>query len=197
MPLFRFAEKLVLFVHIPKEAGGIEAMRHSAQVPSLPCTPQHFHADILARLIPPAFYDGAFTIIRNPYDRLASEYKMRVLAAGREIGFDAWVARTFERYGKNPFVNDNHIRPQSEFLLEGLSIFRFEQTPMPAIRDWLRQRGIELPAVTAWERRGADAPIRLSRATAAQVAAFYAADFQRLGYDVDHLGPSLVLDEAG
>jgi hypothetical protein len=207
MPLFRFGDRIVLFVHIPKTAGtsiekmlsaagGIEAMRYGAQIPSLPCTPQHFHAEIITRLFPPAFYDAAFTIVRNPYARIASEYKMRVLAAGRNLGFDDWVARVFERYQRNMYVSDNHIRPQSEFLIEPLTIFRFEQLPMTAVRHWLAAIGIDLPTEIVWERRGEERQIVISRATAARIAGFYAADFEQFAYSIDDFGPSLVLGDS-
>jgi len=206
MPLFRFGGKILLFVHIPKTGGtsveamlkacgGVEALRYSAMIPELPCTPQHFHAAILTKLIPPALYDFGFTIIRNPFDRLASEYKMRVLKQGKPIGFDAWVERMFARYARDPFVGDNHIRPQSEFLFEGLELFRFEDNAIQGIRDRLEALGLMSAADVPWERRSAARSMSMSSETARRIAMFYAADFERLGYHVDDPGLSLTIAE--
>lgn len=202
MPLFRFGGRILLFVHIPKTGGtsveamlktcgGVEALRHSALIPDLPCTPQHFHAAILTKLVPPALYDFGFTIVRNPYDRLASEYKMRVLEREKAISFDAWVERMFARYARDPFVRDNHIRPQSEFLFDGLELFRFEDGAVQRIRDRLDRLGLVNAADVPWERRSATQSISMSPETAHRIAIFYAVDFERLGYDIGDFGPSL------
>jgi hypothetical protein len=202
MPIFRFESRIVLFVHIPKtggtsvekmlkDAGGIEALRYSEPVAGLPCTPQHFHADIITRLLPEKFCDLAFTIVRNPYDRLVSEFKMRVLEARRDLAFDAWVERAFGRYSRNPFANDNHIRPQSEFLLDRVEVFRFEDQPLLRIAE--RLATLDIPPVSdhPWERRSAATMLTLSPATAARIREFYAVDFERLGYRPDDYGSSL------
>jgi hypothetical protein len=202
MPIFRFQSRILLFVHIPKtggtsvekmlkDAGGIEAMRNSEQIPNLPCTPQHFHAEIVERLIPDAFYDFAFTIVRNPYDRLVSEFKMRVVAAGRDLSFDAWVDRTLVRYSRNRFANDNHIRPQTEYLFGNVQIYRFEDNPLSRVADQLRTFGIQAPPDMPWERRGAAASFALSARTISLIRELYAKDFERLGYRQDDYGPSL------
>ena len=204
MPIFRFRDKILLFIHIPKtggtsvekvlsDAGGVEALRDSVLIPGMPCTPQHFHAAILESLLPRGLCDFAFTIVRNPFDRLASEYKMRVLGPDRAIGFDDWFEVVLRRHARNPFVNDNHIRPQHEFLIDGADILRFEQSPMTALRYRLAQMGIDCPAEFPWERRSAHAEVLIRGDTAERIRTFYAEDFVRLGYRVDDLGGSLKL----
>jgi hypothetical protein len=100
------------------------------------------------------------------------------------------------RHAKNPFANDNHIRRQSEFLFDGLEIFRFEFNPMLQICDRLQQFGVPIPSEIPWERRGAELMLSMSPATAALIANFYARDFLRLGYRPDDYGASLAVAES-
>ena len=55
-------------------------------------TPQHFHANIYQKIIPEGFYDYSFCIVRNPFDRLVSEYAMRDTD---DYSFDDWVKFIF------------------------------------------------------------------------------------------------------
>jgi len=204
MALYRFANRLVLFVHVPKtggtslmrmlvEMGGREALRQPVPNPDLPCTPQHFHAAILGDLIPEGFVDFAFMVVRNPYERLASEYRMRIQQRQRDVPFDDWVARMFRRYERNPFVNDNHLRPQSQFILPGVRRFRFENQPFAAICDALEGLGFARPRQIPWERGTSHVPIEISRATQELIARFYEQDFVQLDYSWADLGNTLRL----
>lgn len=79
MPLHRIGDKIVLFVHIPKTGGstmeawlhdlGPRALRYPKKGEGLLTPPQHFHAALLERIVPPEFYDDAFCIVRDPLDR--------------------------------------------------------------------------------------------------------------------------------
>lgn len=193
MPLFRFGARLVLFVHIPKTGGtsieamlkamgGIEAMRHPATIPGLPCTPQHFHAELLEPLFPPGFADFSFAVVRNPFRRLASEYRMKVLGRGKDMGFDDWVERLFDRYAKNSFASDNHVRPQHEFIFRDVKVYRYEDEPFARIADDLAALGLPRPSSIPWERRSPASPISMSVATTDRIRSFYAEDFARFGY---------------
>ena len=62
---------------------------------------QHLrHLDI-AELFAPDFFDYRFTIVRNPYDRIASEYRFRAANhqnAGQVVpSFSAWLDRNLAR----------------------------------------------------------------------------------------------------
>jgi hypothetical protein len=193
MPLFRFGARLVLFVHIPKtggtsvetmlkSVGGIEALRLGKAIPELPCTPQHFHAALLERLFPPGFADFSFAIVRNPFHRLVSEYRMRVLGRGRDTGFDEWVDQTFARHAKNAFASDNHIRPQHEFVFGDVKVYRYEDDPFADIVDELVALGLPRPASIPWERRSPAAFVTMSEATVDRIRDFYVMDFERFDY---------------
>ena len=92
---------------------------------------KHLHRDLLQTLFKPDFYDYGFTVIRNPLDRLISEYRYRAVPPRRwqrysrlgrikgrmrvQIGdtypfvsFDEWVHKALPACRKNGNINDNH-----------------------------------------------------------------------------------------
>lgn len=105
------------------------------------CSLQHLTFTELARIAPSVLshMKGVFTVVRNPYDRILSEFyylKKRLLVKERDCKLwglsPAWRARylknpnTFVRgvyalYLQNPHILDNHFLPQVEFL-RGLDI---------------------------------------------------------------------------
>lgn len=171
------------------------------------CTPQHIHRELYAEMVPPEFYDHGFAILRDPMARLVSEFRMRAepirpkfrplgalrlarnRAAGRPtygvrvgarvdyLDFDAWVPRIFAAQGRDPFVKDNHIRPQAEFVDPAHRLFRLEDGLDPVFR-WIDAQTGTPPAPGAFhERRSAPLPVSCAPETAALVREFYAADY--------------------
>jgi len=159
MPLYRFDRKVVLFIHIPKTGGtSVEGIlrRHASEAlffPGVPegmrCTPHHLHAAPLENLIPPGFVDYAFCVVRNPVDRLVSEFyyrhrprnilrvrsglwQKRVATENAEQqqlsrAFGKWLSKNMKRYRKDSYLLDNHFRPQSEFACyQNAEVFRLE-----------------------------------------------------------------------
>ena len=141
MPVFSLEERKmnILFVHIPKTGGGsVEHFfrDHGFKVdlfscdPSLlscfKCSPQHMHASLLSSMLNLANFDYMFTVVRNPVDRMLSEYKWRVRHPWSAHGFDSWYLKVRSEKLKNPYLFDNHVRPQSEFLLPKIKIFSFD-----------------------------------------------------------------------
>ncbi|PIE11566.1 MAG: hypothetical protein CSA70_10970 [Rhodobacterales bacterium] len=191
MPLARLDQTLLWFVHIPKTGGssveeyladkGSLALRYTSALGGAACTPQHMHADLYTRLIRPGFYDHGFTILRDPLERLISEYRhgQRRVAKREAVplpGFGRWVERTLRRYNDNPYLLDNHIRPQIEFLTPGLRLFRFEEGLDPVF-DWIDgiAPGLPKPA-RPWKLRSDPTPVDVGDDIRALVAAFYAED---------------------
>jgi hypothetical protein len=218
MPLLRLQGKVILFVHIPKtagsavwmaflEAGAARAMRsvgvgpnHSrTDEPYARCEPQHAHAKLLSHMVQPGFYDFAFTVYRNPYDRLASEYRMQMRwrregLGGKEPlgpeGFDTWVQRVLNRHMRDSYAFDNHIRPQHEFLLEGAHRLRYEDG-VDQVRELCAEHGVEIPPIPEDRHPVEVRPLRLSPQTLHRVRKLYAKDFEVLGYDPDDLASLL------
>lgn len=141
MPFIQHQNRNILFVHIPRTGGTTVEhwMRQHGElrlftfgVPSFSkVTPQHYRYADIAELLGDNYFDYAFTIVRNPFDRLASEYKLRAkLAADSFWGglpkFPAWLESQLEALQKNPFTQDNHLRPQWDFVSDKVKIFKYE-----------------------------------------------------------------------
>ena len=140
MPIFCLEERgiKILFVHIPKTGGG--SIEHFFRgngfqvhlfsidpsfISFFKCSPQHMHASMLAELLNIDNFDYCFTIFRNPLDRILSEYRWRVQHPWSANGFDAWYLKVRSEREKNPYLFDNHLRPQCDFLLPKIKIFSF------------------------------------------------------------------------
>ena len=142
MPVFFRDGRRVLFIHVPKCGGSyVEALfrangfgvayRDTGSKPGKlnevrQCSPQHMHAPILETLFRIEAFDYVFAVVRNPTSRLVSEFRMRHRERSLEANIDRWVKNTLSTYRRNPFVYDNHVRPQHEFIVSGCQVFRLE-----------------------------------------------------------------------
>ncbi|MGJ5621130.1 sulfotransferase family 2 domain-containing protein [Sulfitobacter sp. MF3-043] len=170
MPLARINNRLLNFVHIPKTGGsGItDYMRRKGKVALYSreelewshTTPQHMAFDVRNILLPDGFADASFAIIRNPLERLLSEYRYRATrycGESNKIGkisqndkltveldwnkqfygtFGEWVNVVFEKCLADPYACDNHIRPQVDFVGSNLNIFLFERG-LEKVLEWI------------------------------------------------------------
>lgn len=189
MPLCRILDRLVLFVHIPKAGGtsierflaasGQIALLHGRKIRGMNMTPQHIHAAIYEKILPEQFYDYSFCVVRNPFDRLASEYIMRDAS---EHSFDDWVSNIFKEYAADPFIHDNHIRPQSEFLLPSIEVFRFEDGIRNILSRVALHLDLEPPTGDVHQRKSPPTQITASEETLRLIEDFYAVDLKAFGY---------------
>ncbi|WP_171212793.1 sulfotransferase family 2 domain-containing protein [Ruegeria sp. HKCCA5426] len=101
------------------------------------------HAELLEAFVSHDFCDFTFALVRDPRERLISEYKMRKDKA--QLPFKEWVVSTFGRYQKNPYVYDNHIRPQVEFVTKYTKVFKFEEGLSAPVSEVCDLVGQELP----------------------------------------------------
>jgi hypothetical protein len=203
VPVFAHGERRVLFVHVPKTGGSAvedafadagwdvhfldrRARRHPvAQLRR--CSPQHMHAALLEQVLRLDRMDAVLTVVRDPLARFRSEYLWRhrrdpVL---EPAAVEAWGRRLLERYAEDPYVRDNHIRPQSEFLLPGARVHRYEDGLQAAVDDLGAVADLPplpqvAPAPGAGEHRSADVP--LTDALERLLREFYGEDFKRFGY---------------
>lgn len=197
MPFIQHNGKRVLFIHIPKAGGtsvetwmnGIAPLRlFSMGIPHASrCTPQHYRAQDIRALLGEGFFDLAVTIVRNPYDRIASEYRMRAELAKESFwkglpAFSPWIEENLDRQQRERFHLDNHLRPQWEFLGNDVEVFRLEDglaAPLARIADVLSVAPPEMPP---HELRSAPQEIVWDVADRIRVQTHYAKDFERFGY---------------
>lgn len=142
MPFIETPKGNVLFVHVPKCGGSsVERWMQShghlhlhtpnRKPPALRSTAQHLRVWDIRQLLHPSFFAYAFAIVRNPFRRLESEYRMRWIAhSGKGQGdlasFPIWLSTELDAYQRDPFHADNHFRPASNFIGNRVEIFRFE-----------------------------------------------------------------------
>ena len=198
MPVFMKENRKVLFIHIPKTGGtSIEKIftdggwsmsffdgggRGSING-VLKCSPQHFHADILTSLFELSSFDAVFMLVRDPLSRLVSEFNWRrqhALIAGN-CELNEWLKQAILSYEHDPFIFDNHIRPQCQFELPGADIFKLE-SGISEVALWLSEKlEVEFSGDGVWEMRsteGGPAVVDdLSDYTVGMLKEFYSADY--------------------
>ena len=200
MPLFVKGAASILYVHVPKTGGtSIERMfrDHGFRTEYLDdlfdgfnlfrkCSPQHLHGAPLRDLLRPAKLRYIFMTVRHPMARLLSEYRMQERTANRPMRLPQWFDWMMTLYIDDPYVADNHLRPQHDFLIPGCDVFRHEDGFGPAFLARLAERtgtdfaldalGTHKPA----DRREIDpAEVELIRP---RVIQFYRQDYTVFGY---------------
>jgi hypothetical protein len=208
MPVFRRDGRAVLFVHVPK-AGGSTLERLFAKSgwttgyrdPKLGAgsmnglrrvSPQHMHRPMLEEIFHLDRFDAVFMTVREPLARFRSEFAMRnsdrVSASATEV--EAWYDEAFRQYRRDPFVYDNHLRPQWEFHLPGSHVYRLEDRLETTVSDLNTRWDLgllplsEVPRVLDRKEQSgiASSEVRLTPGLEARLRMEYAEDFARFGY---------------
>ncbi|GEM_PF-543440 len=202
MPLYLNEHQYVLFLHIPKTAGTTieswlcnsgkyEQILFSQQRPDdLMVTPQHMGYDTLSKLTyairRPIEYK--FAIVRNPFDRLISEFfyrtKLNNINLGENSGelFSCWVTRNLKKYKKNNTFLDNHLRPQSYYIGNDVEVFKFEDGIHNAINTIGEKLGIEVDQEIEAKKVSERKEVFWDKASVALVLDVYAEDFKNFEY---------------
>lgn len=144
MPLLIKNSRQIYFTHIPK-TGGVSIYENLAkqnvQIKYLVYTDkqmkqydlskhkvnsQHFDAIQCAETFD--FWNNVpkFTIIRNPWGRTISEYRYSKKQRNDFSGLDDWILKKINQYKKNEFIDDNHIKPQINFITPDTDIFTLD-----------------------------------------------------------------------
>ncbi len=207
MPIFRRDGRSILFVHVPKTGGSsVERVfrdsgwsRHLLDGRMGPgtinhlrwCTPQHMHAAMLEANLRLDRFDLVFVLVRDPVARLCSEYLWRNRNRSPKVGqrpVERWARRALTAYERDPFVYDNHLRPQHEFLLPGAEVHRFEDGVDAALADLDARHRLGLVRDVPRVRDAADtsghhsSDVEVSPGLEALVRDAYHRDYAELGY---------------
>ena len=144
MPVYTKNNKNILFVHIPKTGGSsvekifiekgwdesfISNGKRSDIIKIYKSSLQHLHSPILRDIFNLSNFNKIFSIVRNPFDRCKSEYywQLRLKIISSKINPpEKWLNDILIDYKKNNYIFDNHIRPQNEFIVEGVKVFKLE-----------------------------------------------------------------------
>ena len=212
MPIFRKDGRTLLFIHVPKTGGStIERvfrddgwavtyldgrMGKGTENNVRRCTPQHMHGSMLESIFRLDRFDDIFLIARDPLARFRSEYLWRLRAAEKvqvdAVSVETWGLQALERLTAEPFLWDNHMRPQAEFVVPDARAYRFEDGLDGIVDDlrtrWQLQPQEVLPRIRDGRDQGAQhssSDVAISERLGGALAETYAADFERFGYD-DH-----------
>lgn len=194
MTMLRVAQKIVLFVHIPK-TGGTTIEDYYRTIGRLSifsrnswglCPPQHWDAEIINDLIPPEFYDYAFAVVRHPYDRVLSEYKYRCDLGSVDPArtrFSDWFSAAAKACRTDPRTLQNHMRPQAEFLFADVEVFKFERGLGTIIADVDRKLEVMESREIPHSKRGGERVVQIGESDLQLVREFYERDFYEFSYD--------------
>lgn len=195
MPLYRNADKVILFIHIPKTggstvenvlraAGAAQALKGHKRVGFSHSTPQHMQWTVTRQWIPQSFYDYSMAVVRNPFARIASEYRWRVGMSSAPLpDFNKWIASRFRAYETDNYILDNHIRPQNHFVGKDVDVFRLEDGLDAPILAGMARLGLPPERATIQHaNRTKPMPLPASSSTIARIAQFYSEDFRIFGY---------------
>jgi hypothetical protein len=198
MPILRLANRLVLFIHVPRTGGttieshlgnaGTLFLKNTGSTPLLRVTAQHLHGRELVALFPAGLFDYAFMVVRHPVQKMLSEYGYaRLVHPERpQLPFRLWLRMAMFRRRLKPHRGDNHFRAQTEFECFDAEVFKFEDGFDPIFRRLEEVLGIPAPGdivkLKASPREIAG-PVKLSRRDVDLIYRHYRGDFDRYGYD--------------
>ncbi len=197
MPFFEKDGNVYLFIHVPKTGGTslefhlqkFSKMFFYSNLRPLPSitrvSPQHYPISVLRSIFGPNFWKQSFAIVRNPFDRVASEYNYQKRFYWPNIpSFDIWLNSMLTATKDDPFCFDNHLRPQVDFIDKTVKIFKYESGLDKIAVEIENLMGINsnknLPAILKY-----DSPqIDWSSESIDKMVKFYQLDFRLLNYSV-------------
>jgi hypothetical protein len=209
VPFVEHNGKKILYIHIPKTGGGsIEKWMNSLAnlrlfsigIPnSLKCTPQHLRMSDIRDICGEGYFDYIFMTVRNPYDRVMSEYKMQSVLSGKGFwnawpSFSHWLETNLEITRHNPYHLDNHLRPQWEFSGTGIKVFKFEEGIESIIKKVAMDIDAPPPTITPHKHSTETGNIDASFDMVDRIRTvdFYKRDFEVFGYSTQDFGATKV-----
>lgn len=143
MPIIKYNNKAIFFVHIPKTGGtsiyanlinqGAIIEDYNPYVPVFENVSSH-HLD--KNQIQKYFNEvtNKFSIIRDPWSRTISDY----VYSTNDTKFkkiNNWIYVNLIKYKKTPTIADNHIKPMVKFIDAETKLFHFKHRKL--IHNWI------------------------------------------------------------
>ncbi|MCP9835638.1 MULTISPECIES: sulfotransferase family 2 domain-containing protein [unclassified Cyanobium] len=195
----------ILFLHVPKcggssivdtfTANGYTSELEMRGKPAQDCllaSPQHQTCSALKSLVRFDNIKEIFMVVRNPYQRLVSEYNwiFREVSPEERPEYSQWVINSIAIVEQDPYYLDNHLRPMIDFLDVGhpARIFRLEGGLQAIIEFYLQPVESMLNITVAHNKKASlfkyksDNPALDERALHL-VNKFYRDDFLAFGYE--------------
>lgn len=210
MPLYtinnsaRNIEVAFYFIHIPKCAGTtIETLFEQLKFDTF-LTPKDYRAVRKYIKLPPTHFDislietmfkldaiYSFAMVRNPYDRMLSEYKWAKTKAKyaqffQKMSFEEFCVHCFKEYSNDSRSFNNHITPQHQFVSKNVNkVFKLENGLEEAIEEVFKDIGIQLNKKITLKKLNAttDEVIQVNQKTKDAIYEFYEEDFKIFGYE--------------
>lgn len=199
MPLMTVNGLSIFFAHVPKTGGSSiedylirrfgplsirkQGPEKQARQRDMIQSASHLSAADLESLLPPDL-NHCFAVVRNPVDRLVSEYRFQSnYSRTSKLSFSTWLRIMLNCARLDARVYENHIRPQTDLIPQGAEIFQFENG-LGQIIPWLDAvtkttvPDIEIGHLLKRERQ----PVAVSKQDIRLIWAFYAGDYARFAY---------------
>jgi len=202
----------IYYIHIPK-TGGSSIMNwfyniidlsdecegdirfYNPQIPLfLNITPQHFRYIDISLFLNFRDVDHIFSIVRNPYSRIISEYYYSTqhihLKFRKRPDFNQWVQKQLTQFKKNYFHSDGHYIPQADFTEDNVKIFRYEdgfQLIENEIRSWLNLNSLSdyhIPHINKSTEKNIES-LNIASTTKNLIQDIYRIDFDKFNYSVN------------
>lgn len=138
-----------------------------------------------------------FTIVRNPYDRIISEFfyrlKIKWVNYDNNIeGFKKWLEYIFKEYKKDKNVYDNHILPQTEYVYDKYNnkrieyVLKLEDNINEQLDNLFKQYNLNIDINMLEHNNTTNKTFGkndLDQITLDSIYEFYKRDFELLGYE--------------
>lgn len=205
MPLYINNEQAVTFLHIPKTGGTtIESWLNETgkyqqvffsqkKLEDMLVTPQHLGYRTLTELTKTLNrpFEYKFAVVRNPFDRIVSEFFYRIKLGSIQLGdnaeslFSPWVVHNLRKYKNTPDVLDNHLRPQTYFVNDDVEIFKFEDGIQNILGRVSNRLGIPGDLQVEPKKVGEKKEVQWSQTAIDMVLKSYEQDFEQFSYSKD------------
>lgn len=183
----------LIFIHIPKTAGTtIDRIgkkhgyqwRYNEKSNLYNCNCNLWHLPPTQKI--KEYQIPTFCVIRNPYERIISEYKFRNSKYSVE-GLNKYISKCMDWLDKDPYIYDCHWIPQYQYLTYCDHVLHFEH--LQEEFDSLMKK-YNLPIVLDLHRnqsKPSEVSVKdISSDNIKRINQYYQHDFEQLKYDLNH-----------